>query len=217
MTASTLRWIPISNEEMNTDSVSNNPEARRVLLVRRGLRLEALTLVWNVVGVAVLSVAAIASRSIGLTAFGLDTLIEIGASTVVIWELRGTQEDRTRRALRLLGIAFTLLASYLIVQGFVALLVAHRPSSSPLGIVWTGATALAMFALARGKSKTGAELENSVLVKESRVTVVDGLLALAVLAGLVLTSTLGWGWVDPMVGFVLAAYAAREAWELLGE
>jgi hypothetical protein len=55
-------------------------------------------------------------RSVALAGFGLDSLIEIGASTVVIWELSCTGADRQRRALRLIAVAFALLAMYLAVQ-----------------------------------------------------------------------------------------------------
>ncbi len=56
-----------------------------------------------------------------LAGFGLDSLIEIGASTVVIWELSGTGEQRQRRVLRLIGYAFAALAAYLVVQSTVVL------------------------------------------------------------------------------------------------
>ncbi len=67
--------------------------ARRVLL-RRGFALEWATLGWNVAGIVVLAIAAITARSVALAGFGLDSLIEIGASIVVIWELSGTGTAR---------------------------------------------------------------------------------------------------------------------------
>ena len=81
-------------------------------LLRRGFALEWATLAWNVVGIVVLAFAAVAARSVALAGFGLDSLIEIGASTVVLWELSGHGEDRQRRALRLIGGAFLTLAAY---------------------------------------------------------------------------------------------------------
>jgi hypothetical protein len=68
--------------------------AARSALLRRGFALEYVTLAWNVAGIVVLAIAAISARSVALTGFGLDSLIEIGASTVVIWELSGTGEER---------------------------------------------------------------------------------------------------------------------------
>jgi divalent metal cation (Fe/Co/Zn/Cd) transporter len=184
-------------------------------LLRRGFALEYATMGWNVAGVAVLAWAALAARSVALAGFGLDSLIEIGASLVVIWELSATGERRRARALRLIGLAFAALAVYLAVQSTAVLLAGYRPEPSPAGIVWTAATALAMFGLAAGKARTGGALDNPVLRAEGRVTLIDGLLALAVLAGLVLNLAAGWWWADPAAGYVLVLYGAREARAIL--
>ncbi len=184
---------------------------RQHTLLRRGFLLEYATLGWNVVGVAVLAYAALVARSVALAGFGLDSLIEIGASTVVIWELSGTGEDRQRRALRLIGAAFVALALYLAVQSTWVLIAGYRPGHSPAGIAWTAVTAAAMFALAYGKSRTGAALGNPVLSAEGRVTLVDGILATAVLAGLLLNALAGWWQADPAAGYVLVYYAVRES------
>lgn len=187
-----------------------NPTDPSVLL-RRGRILEGLTLAWNVVGVAVLAVAALRAHSVALAGFGLDSLIEIAASTVVLWELSGSSEARQRRALTLIGASFLALAAYLTVQTAVVLATGYRPGASDLGIGWTAVTAAVMFALARGKLRTGQALDNPVLITESRVTVIDGLLASAVLLGLVLNATFGWWWADPVAGLVIVYYAIREA------
>jgi len=182
----------------------------RQALLRRGFALEYVTLAWNVIGIVVLAIAAVSARSVALAGFGLDSLIEIGASTVVIWELSGTGEQRQRRGLRLIGTAFAALAAYLLVQSTVVLATGYHPRHSVPGIIWTGATAVVMVALAAGKVRTGAALGNPVLRTEGRVTLIDGILAAAVLLGLVLNAALGWWWADPASGFVLVFYAARE-------
>ena len=189
-------------------------DGRRAALVRRGFVLEYLTLAWNVAGIVVLAIAAIAARSVALAGFGLDSLIEIGASTVVIWELSGTGEQRQRRGLRLIGYAFAALAAYLLVQSTVVLVTGYHPRHSPLGIAWTSVTAAAMFLLAAGKARTGRALDNPVLRTEGRVTAIDGILAVAVLLGLVLNAAAGWWWADPAAGYVLVWYAAREVREI---
>ncbi len=182
----------------------------RTVLVRRGFVLEFITLGWNVVGVVVLAVAAISARSVALGGFGLDSLIEIGASTVVIWELSESSVQRQRIGLRIIGIAFLLLAFYLALQSTVVLAARYEPRHSPLGIGWTLATAVVMFGLAAGKESTGRRLDNPVLRTEGRVTFVDAVLATAVLTGLVLNAALGWWWADPLAGYVLLVYAVRE-------
>jgi divalent metal cation (Fe/Co/Zn/Cd) transporter len=184
-------------------------------LMSRGRRLEAVTLSWNVVGIVVLALAAVWARSVALAGFGLDSLIEIGASTVVLWELAAGGEDRQRKAMRLIGTAFVALAVYLACQSTVVLIVGFHPRHSLLGIVWTSMTAAAMFLLATGKSRTGAALGNPVLRTEGKVTLVDGVLATAVLVALVVNSLLGWWWADPAAGYVLVYYASREAFSAL--
>jgi divalent metal cation (Fe/Co/Zn/Cd) transporter len=71
-----------------------------------------------------------------------------------------------------------------------------------------------MFALAAGKVRTGQALANPVLRTEGRVTLIDGLLAVAVLLGLALNAGLGWWWADPVAGYVLVFYAGREVREI---
>jgi divalent metal cation (Fe/Co/Zn/Cd) transporter len=193
-----------------TVPVTVTDEHARTVLVRRGFALEWATLGWNVAGIIVLARAAVAARSVALAGFGLDSLIEIGASVVVIWELSGTGAERQRRGLRLIGYAFAALAAYLLVQSTVVLAAGYHPRHSVPGIIWTAATAAVMFALAAGKARTGAALGNPVLRTEGRVTMIDGILAVAVLLGLVLNAAAGWWWADPAAGYVLVYYAARE-------
>ena len=186
----------------------------RQALLRRGFALEYVTLSWNVAGIVVLAFAAVAARSVALAGFGLDSLIEIGASTIVIWELSGTGADRQRAGLRLIGYAFAALAVYLLVQSSVVLATGYRPRHSVPGIAWTAATAVVMFLLAAGKARTGRALGNPVLRTEGRVTMIDGILAAAVLLGLTLNAGFGWWWADPAAGYVLVFYAAREVREI---
>jgi Co/Zn/Cd efflux system component len=186
-------------------------DQRHAQLLRRGRLLEAATLAWNVVAVVVLALAALGARSVALVGFGLDSLVEIGASAVVLWELAGVGHQRQRRALSLIRIAFVALAGYLTVQSAAVLLLRFHPGHSPVGIGWTAVTALCMFALAAGKRVVGRELANPVLTHEASVTVVDGLLAVAVLVGLALNAALGWWWADPLAALVIVYYAVREA------
>jgi divalent metal cation (Fe/Co/Zn/Cd) transporter len=183
--------------------------ARRLL--RRGLALEYITLGWNIAGVVILAFAALAARSAALAGFGLDSLVEIGASIVVVWELTGAGGSlRQRRALRLIGAAFFALAIYIAAQGVYILVTGARPAHSPVGIEWTAVTCTVMLALAYGKALTGRALGNHVLTTEGRVTLVDAYLAAAVLIGLVLNVAFGWWWADPIAGFVIVFYGIRE-------
>ncbi|WP_332602721.1 cation transporter [Arthrobacter sp. S2(2024)] len=191
-------------------SINDTSEVRKLLL-RRGLRLEYATLGWNVVGLGVLAAAAIQAGSPALAGFGLDSLIEIFASIVVVWQLKGAHKEREAPAMRLIGIAFAILGAYLLIQVAVVFATGVRPATSGLGIVWTALTFVVMLALAWGKIRTGQRLGNPVLRAEGKVTLVDAYLAGAVLAGLALNALFGWWWADPLAGVVIIYYAAVEA------
>jgi divalent metal cation (Fe/Co/Zn/Cd) transporter len=185
-------------------------------LLRRGLALEWMTLAWNVAGIVVLAVVAFSARSVALVGFGLDSLVEIFASMVVVWELTGTNPDRQARALRLIGAVFVALALYVAAQAIYVLVVGAHPRTSPLGMGWTGTTFVVMALLAAGKRCTGRALDNPVLLTEGKVTLVDAALAAATLGGLAANAAFGWWWADPIAGFVIVFYGAREAKHLLG-
>jgi divalent metal cation (Fe/Co/Zn/Cd) transporter len=180
-------------------------------LLRRGLRLEYATLGWNVVEVGLVVVAAILARSVALAGFGLDTGIEIFASLVVVWQLKGVATpEREHRAVRLIGLAFLGLALYLVGQTAVTLAAGIRPDPSPLGIGSLAATTVVMFSLAAAKVRTGRALGNRTLQTEAKVTMIDGTLAATILVGLVLNAALGWWWADVAGGVVIIGYGLRE-------
>jgi divalent metal cation (Fe/Co/Zn/Cd) transporter len=190
----------------------------RAVLLRRGLRLEYATLAWNAGEVGFLFYAAAIARSVALAGFALDSCIEIFASLVVVWRLKGVADAaRERHAERLIGYAFFALAIYLTAQAIITVIADVRPASSPLGIGWLAATVVAMFALANAKLRTGRALHHSVLQAEAKVTMVDGTLAAAILLGLILNATLGWWWADIAGGIVVVVYGLREGFHAIRE
>ena len=186
-------------------------------LLKRGLLLEYLTLGWNVIGVIIVVLAAFAARSVALAGFGLDSLIEIFASVVVVWQLTGVNQHRERLALRLIGIAFIALVLYIVAQLIYTFLTRTHAATSVGGIAWITATLIAMLLLAFGKRTTGQQLKNEVLLTEGRVTLVDAYLAGAVLVGLLLNALFGWWWADPLASLVIVYYGIREAVHALHE
>jgi divalent metal cation (Fe/Co/Zn/Cd) transporter len=186
-------------------------------LVRRGLRLEYATIAWNV-GEAVLTIwLGIAAGSIALVAFGTDSIIEVFASSVVIWHARTPDhsDGRTPLALRLIAVAFFALGAALLVGATVRLASGVVPDESPLGIAYLAATVIVMLGLAILKAATGRRLQSKPLLAEARVTYLDAGLAATVLVSLVLNSLFGWWWADPVGAMVVALVAideGRENW-----
>lgn len=114
----------------------------------------------------------------------------------------------------MIGCAFAALAACLLVQSTVVPATGYHPRRSRLGITWTVLTAAVMFALAVGTARTGEALDNPVLQAEGRVTLIDGILATAVVAGLMLNAALGWWRAGTATGYVLVYYTADEVREI---
>lgn len=190
---------------------------KQTVLLKRGLLLEYVTLGWNVVGVVLVILAAYVAHSVALAGFGLDSFIEIFASVVVVWQLRGINLKREHQALRLIGFAFLALVFYILAQLVVTLLTRTHPATSVGGSIWIAATFIVMLLLALGKRLTGQKLHNEVLLTEGRVTLVDAYLAGAVLLGLLLNALVGWWWADPLAALVIVYYGIREAIHALQE
>ena len=185
-------------------------------LERTGRRLQRITIAWNLIEVFITIGLGIAAGSLALVAFGLDSLIEVFASLVVLWHMVEDQPDptRDRRARRLVALAFAALAVYLLAAGLRALLTQAEPESSPLGIAYLGVTAVVMFSLAARKRRVGRDLDNQAFLAEARMTYLDGWLATAILAALALNTAFDWWWADPVAALVVALAAARESVEL---
>lgn len=149
-------WSP-KGQAHSSRSVPVRPRPTSTeLLQRRGLRLEYATLGWNVISLAVSAAAALQTGSPALAGFGLGSLIEIFASLVVVWQLKGAHADREARAMRLLGAGFAVLVTDLIIQLIVVFATGGRPAVSMLAIIWMALTFLIMLTLAWGKFRTGA-------------------------------------------------------------
>jgi divalent metal cation (Fe/Co/Zn/Cd) transporter len=179
--------------------------------LRQGKFLEYATLTWNIIGVIVLIIAVRGIHSIALVGFGFDTLLEIGASIIVIWELNGTGDKRQRLGLRLLNVAFVALGIYILIQSILNLIYHTLPRQSLLGITWLLLTIIVMVILALKKFQVGKLLNNPVLLTEGRVTLVDAGLAFIVLLSMLFTTLLGWWWLDSIGGFILMGYCFWEA------
>ncbi len=200
----------------------DRPQAPDRRLMRRGVRLEAATVGWNVVEAVIALTAGLTAGSVALTGFGLDSAIEIAAAGLVLIRLRsalsGQEFNQTgeRRALRAIATTFVALASYLLADGIGTLLAGSRPHASPVGIGVTAAALIVMPSLAMAKRRTGRALANQLLVSESAESALCASLAGTTLVALAVYAATGAAWVDPVAGFVIAGYAlkeAREAWE----
>ena len=182
-------------------------------LRRRGLLLEYATIAWNVLEGAGAIAAGIAAHSVALTAYGLDSSVEVFASGVTAWQLRDPSERRETPALRIIGGCYIVVAAYVGVEAILHLVHRARPHESPLGIALTAAAVVAMLILGLWKRSVACHLDSSVLRAEATFSLVDGALSGTVLLGLALYSALGWWWADAVAALAVAALASVEGVE----
>jgi divalent metal cation (Fe/Co/Zn/Cd) transporter len=187
------------------------PPADLARLRRRGFALEYATMAWMVAEAAVAITAGVQAASIALTGFGLDSVIELFAAIIVIWQLRGeiAGQQRETRAVRLIGVTFFALAAYLAAEGIHDLVTHAQPGESIAGLAITAAALIVMPGLAIAKRRTGQALGNRTLVTESAETAFCAYTSAATLTGVGLNTALGWWWADPAAALVIAALAVK--------
>ena len=196
---------------------------------RRAVNLEYATLGWNTLEAAVALIGGIVAASVALTAFGIDSGVELVSATIVAVRLRaliaGGEPDETKErvALRAVAVCFYAVAVYVVVDAAISLIRGDHPSTSSAGIAITTAALIVMPALAAAKRRIGGRLANdgypgfAALVRaDAAETMLCAVLAVTTLVGLGLNAAAGWWWADPVASLVVVYYAVkegREAWE----
>ncbi|HET7039709.1 MAG TPA: cation transporter [Gemmatimonadales bacterium] len=209
---------------MTFQRTTSAPAADRARWLRRAEALVLGTLLYNVAEAVVALWAGERAGSIALVGFGLDSLIEIMAGTVVLWRMlvehsvAGEHRIDTveRRARRLVGVTFWLLAIYVVAQSGLALWRRQAPAESLVGIVIALLSLVLMPLLAWGKIRAARALDSGALAAEAQETLACAYLSLCLLAGLGLNALFGWWWADPLGALAMVPWLlreGREAWE----
>ncbi|HWL65094.1 MAG TPA: cation transporter [Actinomycetota bacterium] len=192
----------------------------RVHDLTRGLKLEYVSLGYNLIETGVGITAGVAAGSVALIGFGLDSLVESASALILVWrfktEARGarTSEEAERRAVKLVAVAFFALAAYVGINAVFELIRGIRPESSPVGMGLAVASLIVMPWLAHRKRKLADEMGSASLRADSRQTTLCTYLSGVLLFGLVANSLLGWWWADPVAAAAIAVLALTEGVEL---
>ncbi len=164
------------------------------------------------------------SGSIALVGFGLDSAVESISGGVLIWRLKKhgkispEEEERVeRKAVRLVGASFFVLAAYVAYESIKKLYLAEAPEPTLFGIAIAAVSLIVMPFLAYAKHKTGKEMGSRSLVADSKQTLVCSLLSVALLIGLGLNYLFGLWWADPAAALVIVAFIVREGIETFRE
>jgi divalent metal cation (Fe/Co/Zn/Cd) transporter len=186
--------------------------------VALGLRLEVLTVGWNVLEGLVAVLAAAAAGSVALLAFGLDSFVECASGIVMIWRLRAERtvlphariEQIEHRARRLVAASLFVLAAWVTFDAARALWQGEHPEPSVVGIVLLTVSLVTMLWLARAKRRVAQALGSRAMAADAFQTTACFWLSVTALAGIMLNATVGWWWADPVAAFVIAALIGRE-------
>jgi len=188
--------------------------ARRAVLHRRVRLVVAATITYNVVEAVVALVAGTLASSSALIGFGLDSVVEVLSAAAVAWQFAAPDHHRRERAaMRVIAASFFGLAAFVAVDALRTLAGAAEPEHSPAGIVLAAVSLVVMPFLSWAERRTGRELGSASAVADSQQTLLCSYLSAVLLVGLLLNSTLGWSWADPLAALVIAAVAAREGLE----
>jgi divalent metal cation (Fe/Co/Zn/Cd) transporter len=190
----------------------------RAAIVRHGRRLEYFTIAWNALEGLVAVVAGAIAGSISLVGFGIDSFIEVTSGSVLLWRMSVDADMHRRdlnekRALRILGVCFLLLASYIAYESALDLWSLRAPEHSIPGIILACVSLIAMPLLSRAKRKVGRALGSAAMHADAKQTEFCTYLSAILLAGLLLNTLFGLWWADPVAALIMVPIIAKEGIE----
>jgi divalent metal cation (Fe/Co/Zn/Cd) transporter len=190
----------------------------RPAAVLRGRRLEYFTVVWNTLEGLIAVVAGVIAGSISLVGFGIDSFIEVTSGSVLLWRMAvdsdvHRRETNEKRALRIVGTCFLLLAAYITHESILDLWSKRAPEHSIAGIVLACVSLIVMPLLSRAKRKVGRALGSAAMHADAKQTEFCTYLSAILLAGLLLNILFGLWWADPVAALIMVPIIAKEGIE----
>jgi divalent metal cation (Fe/Co/Zn/Cd) transporter len=167
--------------------------------------------------------AGIAARSVLLTAFGADSLIELLSGVTLLWRLRteASEGDLERlkaveqRAAWVSAVLLAILCLYVVVSAGAGLVLRLQPQESWLGIAVSAAALVIMPLLAWRKRLANRIIASSALRADIAETVTCAYLAGTTLLGVLINALTGFWWIEYLAAFALLFWLVREAREAL--
>jgi divalent metal cation (Fe/Co/Zn/Cd) transporter len=190
----------------------------RRAFVRRGRRLEYFTIAWNLLEGLVAVIAGSLAGSISLVGFGIDSFIEVTSGSVLLWRMSvdakvHRRELNERRALRIVGVCFLLLAPYIAYESVLDLWCRRAPEHTIPGIVLACVSLVVMPLLSRAKRRVGRVLGSAAMRADAKQTEFCMYLSAILLAGLLLNALFGLWWADPVAALIMVPIIAKEGIE----
>jgi divalent metal cation (Fe/Co/Zn/Cd) transporter len=186
--------------------------------IRRGKRLEYVTIGYNSLEGIIALAAGLIAGSVALVGFGFDSVIEVISGATLLWRLYADVDEHRRerveqRALRIVGWSFLLLAAYVLFDAGKSLLRREPPDESVVGIVLAAVSLIVMPLLVRAKRRVAKAIGSKALEADATQTALCTYLSAILLGGLLLNALAGWWWADPVAALVMLPIIVREGLE----
>ena len=187
----------------------------RAALVHRGRRLEYFTITWNALEGLLAVFMGVIAGSISLVGFGLDSFIEVTSGSVLLWRMSvdadvHRRELNERRALRIVGVCFLVLAVYLGYESGADLLFKRSPEHSVPGIILACVSLIVMPLLSRAKRNVGRAIGSTAMNADAKQTEFCTYLSAILLGGLLLNAVFGFWWADPVAALIMVPIIGKE-------
>ncbi|MGC1902775.1 MAG: cation transporter [Candidatus Acidiferrum sp.] len=198
--------------------MSESAVSDRTVFLGRGRRLEYFTVGWNAIEGVVAVVSGVVAGSIALVGFGLDSFIEVTSGVTLLWRMSvdadvHRREVNERRALRVVGACFLLLAVYVAYESASNLWFKTASEHSVPGIILACVSLIVMPLLSRAKRTVGHALGSAAMHADAKQTEFCTYLSAILLLGLLLNATLGLWWADSVAGLVMVPIITKEGVE----
>src|SRR5467141_1866168 len=198
--------------------MSGTAVLERAAVVRHGRRLEYFTIAWNAFEGLVAVVAGAIAGSISLVGFGIDSFIEVTSGSVLLWRMSvdaevHRRELNERRALRIVGVCFLLLAAYIGYESGADLLSKRAPEHSVPGIILACVSLVVMPLLSRAKRTVGRAVGSAAMNADAKQTEFCTYLSAILLGGLLLNAIFGLWWADPVAAIIMVPVITKEGIE----
>jgi Cation efflux family len=189
-------------------------------LYRTATLLALITIFYNIAEGMISVWFGAEDETIALFGFGLDSFVEV-ISGIGIWHMvrrlgHGDNPDTDpfeRRALRITGSAFYLLAATLVATALISIMQGHHPANTRWGIIVAVISIVTMWALIRFKVKVGKALNSPAILADAACTRTCLQLSVVLLAASVGYALTGIGWLDAIGSLFIAILSVREGRE----
>lgn len=193
-------------------------DVARSAALRQGVRLEVVTIAWMLVEAAVALGAGIAARSVLLTAFGVDSVIELLSGIVLYRRLSAESNVERLESLttRISAVLLVVLCVYVLLSSLAGVVLRVIPEGSAVGVAVSLVAVVAMPLLARAKQRVNKVVNSPSLRADIAETLSCAYLAAVTLAGLVVSMLTGWWWAQYVAALALLIWLVpetREAFE----